>query len=117
MSKRISDTCKVSDVAFFSTGWFCNSPSFHSPTYLLPLEEIWGKVNEHIKKRQNKVVGKISIKKLVEQRKLRSRFLMGTPYNNQARNKSVIINRNIKKAKRILDNVCKGVFPGNYSLE
>ena len=83
----------------------------------LTLEEIWGKVNEHIKKRQNKVVGKISIKKLVEQGKLRSRFLMGTPYNKKARNKSVIINRNIKKAKTILDNVCKGVFPGNYSLQ
>ena len=83
----------------------------------LTLEEIWGKVNEHIKKRQNKFVGKISIKKLVEQGKLRSRFLMGTPYNKKARNKSVIINRNIKKAKTILDNVCKGVFPGNYSLQ
>ena len=84
----------------------------------LTLEDIWGKVNEHIKKRQNKFVGKISIKKLVEQGKLRGRFLMGqSPYDKNARNKAVIINRNIKKAKRILDNVCKGVFPGNYSLE
>jgi len=84
----------------------------------LTLEDIWGKVNEHIKKRQNKVVGKISIKKLVEQGKLRGRFLMGqSPYDKNARNKAVIINRNIKKAKRILDNVCKGVFTGNYSLE
>ena len=84
----------------------------------LTLEDIWGKVNEHIKKRQNKFVGKISIKKLVEQGKLRGRFLMGqSPYDKNARNKAVIINRNIKKAKRILDNVCKGVFTGNYSLE
>ena len=84
----------------------------------ITLEDIWGKVNEHIKKRQNKFVGKISIKKLVEQGKLRGRFLMGqSPYDKNARNKAVIINRNIKKAKRILDNVCKGVFTGNYSLE
>ena len=83
----------------------------------LTLEEIWEEVSLFIKQRQSKVVGKISIKKLVEQGKLRSRFLMGAPYNKQARNKSVIINRNIKKAKRILDNVCKGVFTGNYSLE
>ena len=40
-----------------------------------------------------------------------------SPYDKNARNKAIIINRNIKKAKRILDNVCKGVFPGNYSLD
>ena len=39
------------------------------------------------------------------------------PYDKNARNKAVIINRNIKKAKNILTNVCKGVFPGNYSLD
>ena len=78
----------------------------------LTLEDIWGKVNEHIKKRQSK------IKKQVAKRKLRGRFLMGeSPYDKNARNKAIIINRNIKKAKRILDNVCKGVFPGNYSLD
>jgi len=83
------------------------------------LEEIWEKVNEHIKKRQNKLVGKgknkLSIQKLVEQGKLRSRFLMGNPYNKQARNKSILISRNITKAQKILENVCKGIFTGNYS--
>ncbi len=76
------------------------------------LEEVWKKVDEHIKRRQAKV------KKLVAQGKLRGRFLMGqVPYDKNARNKAVIINRNIKKAKNILTNVCKGVFPGNYSLD
>ena len=78
----------------------------------LTLEEVWKKVDEHIKRRQAKV------KKLVAQGKLRGRFLMGqVPYDKNARNKAVIINRNIKKAKNILTNVCKGVFPGNYSLD
>ena len=76
------------------------------------MEEVWKKVDEHIKRRQAKV------KKLVAQGKLRGRFLMGqVPYDKNARNKAVIINRNIKKAKNILTNVCKGVFPGNYSLD
>ena len=76
------------------------------------LEEVWKKVDEHIKRRQAKV------KKLVAQGKLRGRFLMGqVPCDKNARNKAVIINRNIKKAKNILTNVCKGVFPGNYSLD
>ena len=30
-------------------------------------------------------------------------------------NRTVIISRNISKCKRILDNVCDGVFPGQYS--
>ena len=29
--------------------------------------------------------------------------------------RTVIISRNISKCKKILDNVCKGVFPGQYS--
>ena len=78
----------------------------------LTLEEVWKKVDEHIKRRQSKV------KKQVAKGKLRGRFLMGqVPYDKNARNKAVIINRNIKKAKNILTNVCKGVFPGNYSLD
>ena len=40
---------------------------------------------------------------------------MGTPLDKTARNKAIIISRNINKAKKIMTNVCKGVFPGNYS--
>ena len=75
----------------------------------LTLEEVWKEVNEHIKQRQAK------IKKQVSKGKLRSRFLMGTPLDKTARNKAIIISRNINKAKKIMTNVCKGVFPGNYS--
>ena len=77
----------------------------------LTLEEIWEEVNLFIKQRQSKV------KKQVAKGKLRSRFLMGTPYNKQSRNKSILISRNITKAQRILENVCRGIFTGNYSIE
>ena len=75
----------------------------------LTLEEVWKEVDEHIRQRQAK------IKKQVSKGKLRSRFLMGTPLDKTARNKAIIISRNINKAKKIMTNVCKGVFPGNYS--
>ena len=75
----------------------------------LTLEEIWEEVNLFIKQRQSKV------KKQVAKGKFRSRFLMGTPMNKEARNKSILIIRNITKAQRILENVCRGIFTGNYS--
>ena len=75
----------------------------------LTLEEIWEEVNLFIKQRQSKV------KKQVAKGKFRSRFLMGTPMNKEARNKSILISRNITKAQRILENVCRGIFAGNYS--
>ena len=90
----------------------------------LTLEDIWGKVNEHIKKRQNKFVGKISIKKLVEQGKLRQRKQQGWGREPQTgksgklikpKNKAIMISRNILKAQKILQNVCIGQFPGQYS--
>ena len=75
----------------------------------LTLEEIWEEVNLIIRQRQSKV------KKQVAKGKFRSRFLMGTPMNKEARNKSILISRNITKAQRILENVCRGIFTGNYS--
>ena len=68
----------------------------------LKLEEIWKKVNERIKQRQGRV------SKLVGKGKLRKRALASG-------NKAIIISRNINKAQKILENVCKGIFTGNYS--
>ncbi len=68
----------------------------------LKLEEIWEKVNERIKQRQERV------SKLVGKGKLRKRALASG-------NKAIIISRNINKAQKILENVCKGIFAGNYS--
>jgi len=30
--------------------------------------------------------------------------------------KAIVVANNIRKARNILENVCKGVFPGNYSI-
>ena len=93
------------------------------------LEEIWELTNSEIDRRQNKVLkgGKgISIQKLVEQGKLRRRKLQGIGSSNKKyglksgkfqklQNKSVMISKNILKATKILENVCKGQFPGEYS--
>ena len=68
----------------------------------IKLAELWTKVQEYILKRQGKV------SKLVGKGKLRKRALASG-------NKAIIISRNINKAQKILENVCKGIFTGNYS--
>ena len=72
----------------------------------IKLAELWTKVQEHIQKRQGKV------SKLVKNRKLRSRALQSGDSNER---KAILISRNINKAQKILENVCKGIFTGNYS--
>ena len=82
------------------------------------LEDIWQLTNEKIDKRQSK------IKKLVDKGILRRRKQQGWGSEAQtgksgklikSKNKSIIISRNILKATKILENVCKGNFPGEYS--
>ena len=72
----------------------------------IKLAELWTRVQEHIQKRQGKV------SKLVKNRKLRSRALASGDSNER---KAILISRNINKAQKILENVCKGIFTGNYS--
>ena len=72
----------------------------------IKLAELWTKVQEHIQKRQGKV------SKLVKNRKLRSRALASGDSNER---KAILISRNINKAQKILENVCKGIFTGNYA--
>jgi len=74
------------------------------------LEDIWELCDEFINERQKK------IKTLVEKGKLRARKLQGVGSGiKQKKNKPIMISRNILKATRILENVCKGQFPGQYS--
>ena len=72
----------------------------------IKLSELWTKVQEHIQKRQGKV------SKLVKNKKLRSRALQSGDSNER---KAILISRNINKAQKILENVCKGIFTGNYA--
>ena len=74
------------------------------------LEDIWELTNNKIDERQGKV------KTLLQKGKLRRRKLQGIGSGIKSfKNKSVIISRNILKASKILENVCKGNFPGEYS--
>ena len=72
----------------------------------IKLAELWTKVQEYILKRQGKV------SKLVGKGKLRSRALSSGDSNER---KAILISRNINKAQKILENVCKGIFTGNYA--
>ena len=72
----------------------------------IKLAELWTKVQEHIQKRQGKV------SKLIKNKKLRSRALQSGDSNER---KAILISRNINKAQKILENVCKGIFTGNYA--
>jgi hypothetical protein len=92
----------------------------------IKLNNIWHLVNFIIKKRQSKIkpwlldyetidkiTGKTIIKKaFIRRRKLSDKHQKTKSYNSKA----VVMANNIRKAQRILDNVCKGVFPGNYSI-
>ncbi|MDB0072547.1 hypothetical protein N9E72_03280 [Candidatus Pelagibacter sp.] len=74
------------------------------------LEDIWELTNNKIDERQSKV------KTLLQKGKLRRRKLQGIGSGIKSfKNKSIIISRNILKASKILENVCKGNFPGEYS--
>ena len=49
----------------------------------------------------------------------KDRELKGRPKDDsktQQRNPAVMVSKNIRKAEIIINNVCKGVFPGDYSI-
>ena len=92
----------------------------------IKLTDIWLIVDRHIKKRQSrikpwlldyenvdKLTGQIKVKKaFIRIRKLSHNHEQTKAYNSKA----VVMANNIRKAQNILDNVCKGVFPGDYSI-
>ena len=80
----------------------------------LKLEEIWTKVNQKQIDRQKKVAKRVE-KFLKTGKGIRKRTLSGGLSEKVEKNKAILISRNIKKAQNILSNVCKGVFPGQYS--
>lgn len=95
----------------------------------IKLTDIWYVVDRHIRKRQSRLrnqapwlldyesvdrlTGKITVKKAyVRIRKLSQNHEQTKAYNSKA----VVMANNIRKAQNILENVCKGVFPGDYSI-
>ena len=80
----------------------------------LKLEEIWYKVNQKQIDRQKKVAKRVE-RYLKTGKGIRKRALSSGGFTKTDKSKAVLISRNIKKARNIFNNVCKGVFPGNYS--
>ena len=73
------------------------------------LEEIWDLVSIKQKNRQKRYG-------IDKRMKIKKRALSSGSSNKESKDKAILISRNIKKAKRILDNVCKGIFPGEYAI-
>ena len=71
-------------------------------------DEIWELVNAKQEKRQ------VKVKKRSNARRLQ-RNLSTSHAKRIERSKQILISRNITKATKILNNVCKGIFPGHYS--
>ena len=80
----------------------------------LKLEEIWYKVNQKQIDRQKKVAKRVE-RYLKTGKGIRKRALSSGGFTKTDKSKAVLISRNIKKARNIFNNVCKGVFPANYS--
>lgn len=78
------------------------------------LIEIWELVDKKQRDRQSKVSKRIENYKKTG-KGIRPRVVGGRYSEKDDKNKPIITSRNIKKAQTILTNVCKGIFPGNYS--
>jgi len=92
----------------------------------IKLEDIWYLVNFIIKKRQKKIkpwlldyekVDRVTGQKKILKQFIRIRKLSEKHEKTKAySSKAIVVANNIRKARNILENVCKGVFPGNYSI-
>jgi hypothetical protein len=92
----------------------------------IKLENIWHLVNFIIKKRQSKIkpwlldyesIDKVTGKTVIKKAFIRRRKLSDKHQKTKSHNsKAVVMANNIRKAQNILDNVCNGIFPGNYSI-
>ena len=87
---------------WFQWAWQFHRKGTHS------LEEIWHLVDDKQNKRQVKV-------KLRSNARALQRNLPAGDDIKANRQRAVLISRNVNKAKKILNNVCKGMFPGDYS--
>ena len=63
---------------------------------------IWEELNIKVSRRSAKAKGKV-----------KRRAVMG---GEDGASKAITVSKNIRKAERILKNVCRGDFPGNYSI-
>jgi hypothetical protein len=87
--------------------WFHWAYQYHAQNKH-SLDEIWHLVNEKQEKRQ------VKVKKRSNARALQRNLPRGSDIKAE-RQRAVLISRNVNKAKKILNNVVKGQFPGDYS--
>ena len=71
------------------------------------------KIHEQISLKQTNRTKRLTKTKRVNKRSVKA-TLKSAPNSFHA--EAVMISKNIRKADRILDSVCKGVFPGDYSI-
>jgi hypothetical protein len=88
--------------------WFHWAWQFKQNPKNYTLHEIWDLVNDKQDKRQ------VKVKKRSNARSLQ-RNLSTAHAKKIDRSKQILMSRNINKASKILNNVCKGIFPGDYS--
>tara|TARA_B100000780_G_scaffold136570_1_gene95626 strand:- start:184 stop:855 length:672 start_codon:yes stop_codon:yes gene_type:complete len=88
--------------------WFHWAWQFKQDPKNYTLHEIWDLVNNKQDKRQ------VKVKKRKDARSLQ-RNLSTAHAKKIDRSKQILMSRNIAKATKILNNVVKGIFPGDYS--
>jgi hypothetical protein len=88
--------------------WFHWAWQFKQDPKNYTLHEIWDLVNDKQDKRQTKVKKRSNARSL-------QRNLSTAHAKKIDRSKQILMSRNINKATKILNNVCKGIFPGDYS--
>jgi len=92
----------------------------------IKLKDIWIIVDRHIRKRQSRIKPWLKDREVIDQKTGRKKYIKGkisrrmlsrSHEDTKAWNtKTIVISKNIKKAQTLLENVCKGVFPGDYSV-
>jgi hypothetical protein len=92
----------------------------------MKLKDIWEIVDRHIRKRQSRIKPWLKDRDVIDQKTGRKKYIKGkigrrmlsrSHEDKSAWNtKTIVISKNIKKAQTLLENVCKGVFPGDYSV-
>jgi len=78
------------------------------------LVEIWEKVSKDIEDRQSKVKKQVT-SYYKTGKGIRPRIMSGRLHEEGEGYKQSLISKNISKGNKILLNVCKGIFPGDYT--
>ena len=86
------------------------------------LELIWNELDKKVKQRQVRYSKSLEKLSKTGKGKIKRRIVFGTEKDVKSgrgsgtvSGRTVIVSRNISRCKTLLENVCRGVFPGDYS--